>query len=425
MVEQASHIESLRFLPAEDVSRIAETFDTPTYVYDEATYLARIADAKAMPNAFGLDVRLAMKSIGPNSELLGIFRDADIGIDASSTYEAVEAVHQAGFSPDRIAITSQQVYKPREWRDLMELSDGGTEFNACSLTQLEGYGQRRPHTNVGVRLNPGLGSGHSGKTNVGGPDSSFGTWHEYIDQVKVLAWKYDLTIDRLHTHIGSGSDPEVWTKVAGMTLDLVKQLPDVHTVDLGGGFKVARMKDEIPTNLQTVGGVVKERFEEFAEETGRQLKLEIEPGTFLTANAGAIISQIIDITDTGEEGHTFIKVDTGMTENLRPSLYGAQHPLVVISSEPRAEHKQYVVVGHGCESGDLLTPHPDEPDVIARRLLQVAKIGDYVVMEGTGAYCAPMSADGYNSFPAAREVLRHTNGDLTDISDFRLPVKRW
>ncbi len=417
----SEHIETLRFLSPEEVREIAAAYDTPTFVYDEGTYLQRIADAQHMPNAFGLDVRLAMKSCGANSSLLGIFRDAGVGIDASSTYEADQAV-RAGFEAGRIAVTSQQVHKPREWDTLLALTEHGADFNACSLTQLEGYGKRRPHTSVGVRLNPGLGSGHSTKTNVGGPSSSFGTWYEYTDRIQEIADRYDLLIDRVHTHIGSGSDPEVWTKVADMTLELVERFLDVETVDLGGGFKVARMKEEVPTSLQTVGRVVKDSFERFADRTGRELKLEIEPGTFLTANAGAIVSEIIDIKDTGEEGHEFMVVDTGMTENLRPSLYGAQHPLVVVSREPRDSHKKYVVVGHNCESGDLLTPQPGQPEAIGERNLQEAQTGDLLVVEGTGAYCASMSVDGYNSFPAAQAVLRLVGGKLVDITADKLPV---
>ncbi len=63
-------------------------------------------------------------------------------------------------------------------------------------------------------------------------------------------------------------------------------------------------------------------------ETGRELELEIEPGTYLTANSGALLSSVQDMTYTGMEGHTFLKLDSGMTELLRPSLYGAQHPIV-------------------------------------------------------------------------------------------------
>ena len=132
--------------------------------------------------------------------------------------------------------------------------------------------------------------------------------------------KHNLTVKRIHTHIGSGSDPEVWQTVSLLSLGLVREFPDADTLNLGGGYKVGRMSYETSTNLQIVGSPVRENFRKFAEETGRKIKLEIEPGTFLVANSGVLLSTVQDIVHTGEEGHTFIKLDSGMTEVLRPSL---------------------------------------------------------------------------------------------------------
>jgi diaminopimelate decarboxylase len=132
--------------------------------------------------------------------------------------------------------------------------------------------------------------------------------------------KYGLKIVRIHTHIGSGSDPVIWQNVAGMSLNLVEQFPDVITLNLGGGYKVGRMSYEASTDLKTVGSPVQVEFEEFAKKTGRKLKLEIEPGTFLVANSGALLCTVQDIVSTGASGFTFLKLDSGMTEVLRPSL---------------------------------------------------------------------------------------------------------
>ena len=113
----------------------------------------------------------------------------------------------------------------------------------------------------------------------------------------------------------------------------------------------------------------------------------------------------------------FLKLDAGMTEVLRPSLYGAQHPLEVVPADPARDGgggavEPAVVVGHCCESGDLLTPAPDEPETLSRRALGAASVGDVVVVEGAGAYCAAMATGGYNSFPVAPEVLKEEGGKL-------------
>ena len=108
--------------------------------------------------------------------------------------------------------------------------------------------------------------------------------------MQAIAERFKLKVVRIHTHIGSGSDPAVWQKISSMSLDLVRAFPEVHTLNLGGGYKVARMPEEQGTDLETCGAPVAEKFREFAAETGREIHLEIEPGTYLLANAGAVLA---------------------------------------------------------------------------------------------------------------------------------------
>ena len=138
------------------------------------------------------------------------------------------------------------------------------------------------------------------------------------------------------------------------------------------------------------------------------------------ANSGALLTTVQDMTSTGNNGHVFLKLDSGMTEVLRPSLYGAQHPIVVHTSSDSNDSSNssdkgissYVVVGHCCESGDLFTCAPGDPEVIKERQMKSAKIGDLVSIEGAGAYCSGMSTKNYNSFPEAPEVLIDTDGEI-------------
>src|SRR5206468_7207472 len=117
--------------------------------------------------------------------------------------------------------------------------------------------------------------------------------------------------------------PAVWTRVALLVLEIAARLPDVTTVSLGGGFKVARVAGEQTTNLVAVGSIAREAFIDFHRRTGRKLRLEIEPGAYLVANAGAVVATCVDVVDTGPDGYLFAKLDAGMTEVTRPSLYGA------------------------------------------------------------------------------------------------------
>jgi diaminopimelate decarboxylase len=382
---------------------IEKTVGTPAYLYDETTLESACADVLDFPHPFGLTARFAVKAC-PNAAILKRFDKAGLHFDASSLPE-VERIAAAGIAVEKISLSSQELAP-----DFPEWVRRGLTVNACSLAQLRRYGKAFPGGKVGLRFNPGLGSGHTGKTNVGGPSSSFGIWHEQLPEVRKILEEFKLTAFRVHTHIGSGSDPAVWQRVADLSLELVRQIPSVTHINMGGGYKVARMPDEKGTVLSVVAAPVKETLAKFAEETGRRLHLEIEPGTYLVAKAGSILTRIQDETNTGPDGFHFLKLNAGMTEILRPSLYGAQHPMRVIPERSDEPALAYVVVGHCCESGDLLTPKPDDSEALNPRTLSRATIGDWLLIGGAGAYCSAMAAKNYNSFPEAPEVLWRKDG---------------
>jgi diaminopimelate decarboxylase len=390
-------------LTAEQAAEVRNRFGTPCYVYDQAGLEAAARQALAFPAPFGFLLRYAMKA-NPSRGILALFLDLGLHIDASSDHE-VERALRAGFPPAAIQLTSQMP-SPR----LAEHLARGVLFNACSLRQLEAFGRIAPGQEVSVRMNAGLGSGSSNRTNTGGPAASFGIWHEYLGDVKTLAERYDVRITRLHTHIGSGTDPEVWKRATRMTLDLAAKLLEVSVVNLGGGFKVGRMPGEPSVDLGDVGAHVKQELLAFRDRDGRALGLEIEPGTYLVATAGFVVATCIDVVDTGRDGYLFAKLDTGMPEVTRPSLYGAQHPIHVIA-EGRDE-VDTVFVGPCCESGDILTPAPGDPEALAPRHVTRPEIGDLVVVGGAGAYCAAMSTINYNSYPQAPEVMLEPDGTL-------------
>jgi diaminopimelate decarboxylase len=389
-------------LTAARAAEVRERFGTPCYVYERAALEAAARAALAFPAPFGYTLRYAMKA-NPSGGILALFRGLGLHIDASSDHE-VERALRAGFAPGQIQLTSQMPSQR-----LAEFLKQGVLFNACSLRQLEMFGKAAPGGEVSVRMNAGLGSGSTNRTNTGGPASSFGVWHEYLGDVKTTAEKYNLRVTRLHSHIGSGTDPEVWKRVTRMTLDLVAKLPEVTAINLGGGFKVGRMPGEATTDLQDVGAHVRRELETFRDRDGRALHLEIEPGTYLVANGGSVVATCVDVVDTGRDGYLFAKLDTGMPEVTRPSLYGAQHPISVLAERPAAD---VVFVGPCCESGDILTPAPGDPEALAPRRVPRPQAGDLVVVGGAGAYCAAMSTINYNSYPQAPEVMLEPDGAL-------------
>ena len=397
---------AMPFLTAEQAARVRERFGTPCYVYDAAGLEATARQLLAFDVPFGFTLRYAMKA-NPSRRILQLFRALGLHIDASSDWE-VERALRAGFAPAQIQLSSQMPSTR-----LADHVRRGVRLNACSLHQLDAIGRAAPGHAIAVRMNPGLGSGSTKRTNTGGPASSFGIWHEYLGEVKTLAARHRLTLRTLHSHIGSGTDPEVWQRVTRMTLDLAAALGDVGTVNLGGGFKVGRMPEEPTVDMAGVATHVSRELGAFRERHGRALHLEIEPGTFLVANAGAVVATCIDVVDTGKDGYLFAKLDTGMTEVTRPSLYGAQHPIDVLATG--REVAPTVFVGPCCESGDILTPAPGDPESLAPRWVPRPRVGDLVIVGGAGAYCSAMSTLNYNSYPQAPEAMLEPDGTLTLI----------
>ena len=379
----------------ETAVKLAEQFGTPLYVYSSSKIQAQVATMQSIPSPFGLTVRYAVKALSTRA-ILQLISQFGLSFVCSSDSE-VFRVAAAGIPGSRISLVSQQF--PEDAVRVVEL---GAAILPTSLYQLRRYGSdpRLPRT-IGIRVNPGLGSGSSHKTNVGGPSSSFGIWHENIPEVLSICAEFNLTVEKIHTHIGSGSDPLIWMRVAELTLGIAEHFPEAHTVSLGGGFKVARVQGETECDVVAAGAFAAAKFQDFFERTGRKLHMEVEPGTFLVANAGCLLATVIDKCAT--PSFRFLKINSGMTEIMRPTLYNSQHPISIIPRRDQPE--SYVVVGHCCESGDLLTPSPHDLTELLPRALSRAEIGDLCLIGGVGAYCSSMSAKNYNSYPEAAEVL--------------------
>src|SRR5678815_1484281 len=201
MVSTASPPPEPLFLSTAQAAEVRARFGTPCYVYDRRTLEATARTVLGFPAPFGFTLRYAMKA-NPSGGILAVFRDLGLHVDASSDFE-VERALRAGFAPERIQLTSQMPSRALE-RHLAR----GVLFNACSLHQLEAFGRVAPGRELSVRVNPGLGTGSTKRTNTGGPASSFGIWHEAMGDIVAIARRHRLRVRRLHSHVGSGTDPE-------------------------------------------------------------------------------------------------------------------------------------------------------------------------------------------------------------------------
>ena len=385
------------FLSNERAKQLYNQAGGPVFVYDRVGLKERAKELMGLDMPFGLTVRYAVKA---NSfpEIIKLFDAEGLHFDASSGYEA-DMLMDLGVNGSKISLSSQQ-----SAHNLPELLKKGVRYVATSMHQLELFSAAAGEgTEVALRINPGVGDGHSNRTNTGGVTSSYGIWYEYLDKALGFAKHNRITINRLHLHIGSGADRSIWANVMDIALDLLRQMPEVTMLDIGGGYKVSRAAHEHETDMRVVGEVFAEKLQVFYDETGRQIKLEIEPGNWLVTHAGILLAEVVDIVDTGEEGYNFLRLNTGMNDFIRAAMFGAWHELIIMNDSKQRE--EYVVVGHCCESSDVFTTVVGNPELIEPRLLNKASIGDLIAILDTGSYCAHWSTKGYNSFPSAKEVL--------------------
>lgn len=395
-----------RFITPEIVSQIQWNYETPVYVYCEKELKKSAQAFLDFPSAYGHTVRYAMKA-NPQTNILKLFSDMWLHIDASSDFEVLRAI-AAGVPAANIQLSSQELGK-----HMQELVESGVFFVATSLHQLEQFGKLFPWNTCGIRVNPWVNSWAFAQISTWGKNSSFGIWHTKIDDIKSIAQKYNITISKLHFHIGSENTPESWVDSAWLGFDILRQIETIDTFDMGGGHKMAIMPYEKSADLQAIGKAVAKKFEDFYEETGRKIHLEMEPGKYLVINACSMVVQIQDIVDTGRVWYTFLKTNSGMNDMPRVAMYGIQEPLFIMNNSN--EYEEYVVVWHCCESSDIITCKLYDNETIEPRKLRKTQIGDMLVIDGVGWYNSWMAIKNYNSFPESGELLLRENGDIVEI----------
>jgi len=403
-------------------AQAASDFGTPVYVYDESLILRRCYECLDMPNAFGLTVRYSMKA-NSNKSLLKLIGKAGLALDASSLNEVFRA-HLAGIPYEDIMLTTQEVYEGDRMTELEELLRKGLKYNVCSLRQLRLIGDfaLKNSFSPGIRIHPGVGSGETATRNTGDDYSCFGVHLSDIEEVLSYSWEKWIKFKHIHVHIGSGADLTIWKQNIDLELGIIdRHFPDAESVSFGGGLKEARMPGEHAADIVALGNYAKQQIAAFYKKTGRKLKMEIEPGTYIVANSGYAVTRVIDKKRTARSN--FIITDGGMEINSRPLLYGSRHPVYVLSGDgARVKSSEFstdsdgysaVVAGICCESGDCQTLDMDGHAV--PRGMAEPEIGDLAVIGGVGAYCSSMAPFNYNSHTQIPEVLFTSDNQLRMI----------
>ncbi|MBC8946889.1 MULTISPECIES: diaminopimelate decarboxylase [Xenorhabdus] len=398
---------SKNFTP-EKLLSLPAVYGTPLWIYDSAIIIRQIEQLKQFDV-----IRFAQKACS-NTHILRLMRKQGIKVDSVSLGEIERALH-AGFQPGRdkseIVFTADLINEETLDR-VIELD---IPVNAGSIDMLEQIGQRQADHPVWLRINPGFGHGHSQKTNTGGENSKHGIWFQDLPLALEKVRQYKLNLIGLHMHIGSGVDYQHLANVCdAMVEQAVLCGVDIQAISAGGGLSIPYKIGEEVVDTDHYYSLWHKARQRIEQQLGHHIELEIEPGRFLLAEAGILMTEVRAVKSMGSRH--YVLADAGFNDLMRPAMYGSYHHISVLSenelagngqnsegkSSERTNLQETLVAGPLCESGDVFT-QLEGGEVIPRMLPDVS-VGDYLIFHDTGAYGASMSSN-YNSRPLIPEIL--------------------
>ena len=242
---------------------------------------------------------------------------------------------------------------------------------------------------VFVRVDPGVGRGHHEHVRTAGAHSKFGIPLFELEEFATLLDAAGARVVGLHAHTGSGIfNPYNWEQVGNSLAGLVELFPHARYADLGGGLGIPEKPGETPLDMAELDAAIGR-----VRHQAPKLELWLEPGRFIVAGAGALVSCVTQIK--GKGGIRYVGVGTGMNTLLRPALYGAYHEIVNLSRLDEPPGEVVSIVGPVCETGDRLG---------SDRLLPKTVEGDVLLIANAGAYGYVMSSR-YNLREPASEIL--------------------
>lgn len=375
-----------------NLTDVAEAVGTPAHVYSASVLRERFS---ALDDAFAEyphDLHYAIKA---NATLAVVrqMRESGAHADANSGGE-IEVALRAGFTPDQIVFTG--VGKTHD-ELVRAVTLGLKAINAESPGEMERIAAiAAAHgvtARVAVRINPDVDAGSHPHISTGHRSNKFGmSVSQAYAMVTEMARREHLAVVGLHVHIGSQvTDAAPLTQAAATIATMAETLRGqgitLEHLDIGGGLGIAYEAGQRVLSVTDYAAAVLP----VIRPTG--LRLILEPGRWITGPAGVILTRVVDLKAQAD-GKQFVIVDAGMTDLIRPALYGAWHEIEAVTPRDGAE-VTCDIVGPVCETSDTLGK---------QRSLPPMQVGDLIAVRDTGAYGAVM-ASNYNRRPFAAEVM--------------------
>ena len=355
----------------------------PCYVYDLTTLKDTVTHMQTLQSADR--AFYAMKACW-NPKVLQAFYEQGIGFECVSPGE-LRYLRRLfpDIDADRILFTPNFVPK-EEFSIGYELAGHVTVGNVRAL---ELWSDVFAHRSVILRIDPGHGRGHHKHVRTAGSTSKFGIAPEDLSRVEKIAIENEIRITGLHAHVGSGIlTPDTWSSTAYALASFAERFPQVTHLNVGGGFGVPEKPGAVPLNLE----VLEESLQQF-REAYPQFELWIEPGRYLVAESGVLLTRVTQVKRKG--AMYYVGVDTGMNSLIRPALYGSYHRIFNLTRLGGAATIMADIVGPICETGDIIGR--------ARKIPETME-GDILLVTTTGAYGRVMSSE-YNMREPAIEVV--------------------
>ncbi|SIQ47737.1 diaminopimelate decarboxylase [Marinobacterium stanieri] len=383
-------------LHAEEVllSRVADEFGTPTYVYSrDALERAYLDYAQALEGRDAL-VCYAVKA-NSNLAVLNVLARLGAGFDIVSAGE-LERVLRAGGDPAKV-VFSGVGKQPAEIRRALDVGifcfniESDAELDRVNTVAAE-MGVKAP---VSFRVNPDVDAGTHPYISTGLKENKFGIGIDTAAEVYRRAAAMDnVEVVGMDCHIGSQlTEISPFLDALDRLLQLLDTLADegiqIHHLDLGGGLGVCYTDEQPPAPQEYIAAVLEKLGE-------RELKLIFEPGRSIAANAGVMLTRVEFLKQNGDKN--FAIIDGAMNDLIRPSLYSAYQEIIPVELREEGETKAWDLVGPVCETGDFLGKD---------RQLNLQP-GDLLAVCSAGAYGFVM-ASNYNTRPRPAEVMVDDN----------------
>lgn len=369
--------------------QLAEEYGTPLYVYDGDEVVRRYQDLYRFIAWPKLKIHYAMKA-NYNPGILRLLKQVGAGIDAVSPGDVLMAL-RVGFAKERIIYTANNMTDA----EVAQVRDLGVLMNIDSISRLRKFGREYPGSEVCLRFNPDVCDGDNVHTMTGGDLTKFGILLESVEEAKAIVAEHKLKVVGLHEHTGSGLQrtESVYQSMKNlMAIASGKNFPELRFLDFGGGFKVPYRPGEERVAYAEMGAEITRLFESYCRDYGRELEMYFEPGKYIVAESGRLLTAVNTLKDN--RGRRIAGCDSGFPQLIRPVLYDAYHHIVNLSN-PNGKPAAYDVCGNICETGDRFAEQ--------RELTEIRE-GDVLSIENAGAYCYSMGGI-YNLRPMPAEVV--------------------